>query len=481
MGEGSSSFAWLKIGAHVLLGSNGSMGRFQIWSLFRYNHRMGLVVLPKKKTESFGLLGLRAVFGFDRSTYHITIMRDRKLRLGESKSSAAWKVRTGLSSLYFLTYLGLGIYWTYGNVYFREIGVPVAEIGILNALYFGVAIFGHPLFGYIYDRSSRKYLTVGTIAILAALSGFLVPSQNSALGRAVVYALFSLFASTLMPLMDAGTLIWCSKNQVSFQSLRLWGTFGYLFSSVLGGMTLERMDLAWAYYLPVIVLLIISVLVLVFNKTGYLPYEKNSGTLSQPITIKDIKTVVTSRGFVQLLIIAFLFRIAFTGPLSLFTVYLDHRGFSTSQIGHVMIIGGISEVIVLLSKKTFLDRVSGDYLLFASIILSGVRWFLTISINNYPLFLILQLIQGTNFMLFYMVAVEKTNRLFPEELSGVGQTVFGSVFYGLGPVIGSLAAGTMVERVGYELSFGVFAVMCWCVGLLQIFLSKKSKSTSSAN
>lgn len=399
------------------------------------------------------------------------------MKISESKLSDSWKVKTGFSALYFFTYLGLGIYWTYGNVYFREIGVSVSEIGILNALYFGVAIFGHPLFGYIYDKSSRKYLTIGTIAILAALTGYLVPLQNSPFGRAAAYALFSLFSSTLMPLMDAGALIWCTKNQVSFQTIRLWGTIGYLFSSVLGGMTLEHMDLAWAYYLPAIVLAVISVLVFVFNKAGYLPFNKNSGTLSQPITIEDVKTVVTSKGFVQLLLIAFLFRIVFTGPLSLFTVYLDHRGFSASQIGYVMIIGGLSEILILLGKKTFLDRVSGDCLLFLSIILSGVRWFLTIRIKNYPLFLILQLIQGTNFMLFYMVAVEKTNQLFPEELSGVGQTVFGSVFYGLGPVIGSLAAGSMVEKLGYERSFGIFAVMCLCVGLLQILLSKKSKST----
>ena len=85
----------------------------------------------------------------------------------ESSLSAPLKVRIGLSALYFLTYLGLGVYWTYGNIYFRESGVSVAEIGILNALYYGVAIFGHPFFGYVYDKSSHKHITIGAIAVLA--------------------------------------------------------------------------------------------------------------------------------------------------------------------------------------------------------------------------------------------------------------------------------------------------------------------------
>ncbi len=393
----------------------------------------------------------------------------------ESSLSAPWKVRIGLSALYFLTYLGLGVYWTYGNIYFRESGVSVAEIGILNALYYGVAIFGHPFFGYVYDKSSHKHVTIGIIALLAAATGFLVPAQTGAFGRAAVYSMFALFSTTLMPLMDAGTLMWCSQNRVPFQSIRLWGTFGYLVSSIIGGSILESVDLVWSYYIPVIVLIVMFFLVMSFNKMRWLPYNNVSGSLSTTLTLQDVKSVVTSKPFVQLLLISFFFRIAFTGPLSLFTVYLDHRGFSASQIGYVMIIGGLSEAIVLLGKKGFFDCFSGDSLLSMAIVLSGVRWFLTIAIKSYPWFLVLQLIQGTNFILFYLVAVEKTNQLFPPELSGVGQTVFGSVFYGLGPVLGSLAAGAMVESMGYDKSFLIFATMCLVVGFLQMLLSRKDK------
>jgi MFS family permease len=386
-----------------------------------------------------------------------------------------WKIKAGLSTLYFLTYLGLGIYWTYGNVYFSEIGVSVGEIGILNALYFGVAIFGHPFFGYMYDKSSHKHKAIGIVAVLAAVTGFLIPSHTRVFSRAVVYALFSLFSSSLMPLMDAGTLVWCSDNQVPFQSVRLWGTLGYLFSSILGGTILERVDLVWSYYIPAIVLILMFGLILRFNKARWLPCNAVSGSLSATISLKDVKAVVTSRAFLQLLLIAFLFRVAFTGPLSLFTVYLDHRGLSASQIGYVMMIGGLSEAIILIGKKGFFDYFSGESLLSMATVLSGIRWFLTVSIKSYPWFLLLQLIHGTNFMLFYLVAVEKTNRLFPAELTGVGQTVFGSVFYGLGPVIGSLAGGMMVQDMGYSKSFRICAVMCWCVGFLQILLSRKSK------
>jgi len=142
------------------------------------------------------------------------------------------------------------------------------EIGVLNAVYFAVAVIGHPFLGFIYDRSSNKHVVIACTSILAAASGFLVPFQSEPVGRIVVYALFSLFLSSLMPLLDAWSLIWCREGGHSFETIRVWGSYGYLFSSVLGGLALDRAGLVWAYYIPALVLLGICLSVFAFPRNG---------------------------------------------------------------------------------------------------------------------------------------------------------------------------------------------------------------------
>jgi MFS family permease len=388
-------------------------------------------------------------------------------------SAGARKVRIGLSTLYFLTYLSLGVYWTYGNIYFRGEGLSVSEIGVLNAVYYAVAILGHPLFGLIYDKLSNKYIVIASTSILASVSAFLVPLQTTMLSRIVVYGSFSLFLSSLMPLLDAWTLIWCHEGGHPFERIRLWGSFGYLFSSILGGTLLEHTGLSWAYFTPSLVLSVICASVLVFHKIGSLPPKEISRSLSESSGgTEELKDVIRSGPFLRLLAISFFYRIALTGPLSLLTVYLDYNGLSAVQIGYAMIIGGLSEMFVIIWNQKLFEYMSGDTLLAIAMLSSGARWVFLVLAKNPVGLLATQVFEGLNYMLFYLVAVQKVTSLFPKELAGAGQTIFGSVFYGLGPVIGSLASGVMVDRMGFERSFGLFSLLCFLVGLVHIALTK---------
>lgn len=335
------------------------------------------------------------------------------------------KIRFAFSTIYFLTYLALGVYWTYGNIYFREQGLSVSEIGVLNAVYFAVAVIGHPFLGFIYDRSSNKHVVIACTSILAAASGFLVPFQSEPVGRIVVYALFSLFLSSLMPLLDAWSLIWCREGGHSFETIRVWGSYGYLFSSVLGGLALDRAGLVWAYYIPALVLLGICLSVFAFEKSGSLPSQEMVGCVSQSLDKDEIKHMVTRGDFVRLLAVSLLYRIALTGPLSLLSVYFDYRGLSALEIGFGMIIGGLSEMAIIMWNQTLFDYMSDDTLLTVSIISSGIRWLLLISAKSSFCLLATQVFEGLNYMLFYLVAVQKVNDLFPPELAGAGQTIFG--------------------------------------------------------
>ena len=67
--------------------------------------------------------------------------------------------------------------------------------------------------------------------------------------------------------------------------------------------------------------------------------------------------------------------------MSLLTVYFDHNGLSAVQIGYAMIIGGLSEMFVIIWNQKLFEYMSGDTLLAVSMLTSGVRWvFLILSL-----------------------------------------------------------------------------------------------------
>ena len=83
-----------------------------------------------------------------------------------------------------------------------------------------------------------------------------------------MYALFSLFLSSLMPLLDAWSLIWCREGGHSFETIRVWGSYGYLFSSVLGGLASIEQVLSGHIISLALVLLGICLSVFAFPRNG---------------------------------------------------------------------------------------------------------------------------------------------------------------------------------------------------------------------
>ena len=60
-----------------------------------------------------------------------------------------------LRVLYFLYFGALGGYWTYLNVYYREIGLSGMQIGLVNTLSPLVSIFAATMWGMVNDRLGR--------------------------------------------------------------------------------------------------------------------------------------------------------------------------------------------------------------------------------------------------------------------------------------------------------------------------------------
>ena len=108
--------------------------------------------------------------------------------------------------LYFAYFACFGIFITFSNVYFREIGLTGAEIGLVNSVAPLAAIFSGPLWGMLSDRIHNPRL----ILIIAAFGGsaalLALSTASTLVGIVLTTAFYSLFISAIVPLTDSVNL-----------------------------------------------------------------------------------------------------------------------------------------------------------------------------------------------------------------------------------------------------------------------------------
>ncbi|MGI6644035.1 MAG: MFS transporter [Bacillota bacterium] len=367
--------------------------------------------------------------------------------------------RTGIPALYFTCFVGLGVYFTYGNVFLRSKGVSVNEIGLLTSIYFASALIGQPIFGYLYDElPGKSHLILTGCALAGGTFAAFIPLQDSSLIRALLMFSFSFFSSALLPLLDAEALRFSGAMGKSFQALRTWGSVGFLFATVAGGVFMTVLPLSWSYYGLAACLGIFTLLMVLFNATGLLPrYDTPvADTQRRRIRLADVYEAFMSRPFLVLLGLTFCYRLVLTGPMNFLSMYLTGIGLGTQHVGVAYALTGVSEVAVLYVGDWLKRRASPDSLMVTAIFLAGLRWIVTAFTHNVVLLLAIQCLHGVNFILFYVTAVQRVDESVKPHLLGLGQTVFGSVFYGLGPVVGAAIAGPAVSTMGYASYF------VWC-------------------
>ena len=386
----------------------------------------------------------------------------------------------GHAILYFVSFMGLGWWFTYGNVYLRSRGVSPAEIGIIMSVYFATGFVSQPLFGYIYDRVSSKHLVIVGCAVGASIAAVIVPQVQDSLIRILLIVVFAFFGASIMPLLDASALSWCEQSGVSFQVLRTSGSMGFLSATLVGGLVLERLGLMWAYYGYAACLSSAALIALALNAAGFVLGSTDKGVLGQPVSAAETKSALLATPFLVLLGLSLIHRLALTGPMTFIPVYMDHLNLGTQHIGTAYALAGLSEVLILFFGQRLIVRLPRAAVMLIAMLTIFVRWMITAYVHHTGVLVAIQFMHGLNFILFYLVAVQQVNDHFGPKMRGAGQTVFGSVFYGLGPVLGMSSGGALVASIGYERYFQFCALISLVSVVPLLYLWKNTSARKPA-
>jgi PPP family 3-phenylpropionic acid transporter len=353
--------------------------------------------------------------------------------------------------LYFFMFAGVGTFFPFLNVYYKSIGLSGTQIGFINTLGPLIAIFASPMWGLLGDRLGRLRLLLAVVilgSIISVLGLGLVTPFFAILGMAAV---FNLFGCAIQPLVDSYNLALLGEHRERYSEQRLWGTFGFLASSLFVGSFFERAGLRYLFpgYALCLGLLLFTLIWVSPAETrmGRTVFKGFTQMLRQPVWIVFAAAVI-------------LVMIANNSWLNFLGITVKEMGAKDSLVGWMWSVGALSEIPVMLFGTRLLRRWGAKKIMATGFFFYGVRLILYSAMPVPEWVLGINWIQGLSFGFYWVGGVNYVSEITPVHLRATGMSMLVSLFN-----IASVTAGPLVglsfDNLGSSRLYLLAAVTAW--------------------
>jgi PPP family 3-phenylpropionic acid transporter len=363
-----------------------------------------------------------------------------------------------LRLFYFLYYANVGAYLSYFAPYLLGLGFRGEQIGTIQA---GPSLLA-PAVAIAWatwaDRRASPVRALRRASAWVALAVLFLPFARTPPALAAVVLAMALGDRAVVPLLDSTTLEWCRADPaVSYGRIRLFGSLGYIVLSLGVGAALSaRGDRPADPLVPVVVVVCLVGYALLARGLPETPAhgEPRPG-------LADALSLLRDRGLL-LLLAASAVHWAACAPYHLFFGALVRaRGLPAVVTGLGTSLGAAAEIAVLFLFRRIHGRAPLRALLASAFLASSVRWLLLSRATAVWEMVLLQLLHGFTFGLFWGSAVAAMGEAVPARLRATGQALFTAVVFGAGNGLGYVLSG-----IGYD-AVGVAPVFAWA-GILEV-------------
>lgn len=366
-----------------------------------------------------------------------------------------------LAGFYFFYFAYIGAFAPFFGVYLQAAGLSPVEIGIVMALPQATRIAAPHLWGWLADAHGRqvRLVRLTTLAGLVCWCGLFASTAFLWICTAILAA--GSFLSSALPLVEATTLNHLGDNTARYGSIRLWGSIGYIVAVVGAGYALDWFAVSALLWIVLAFLAGTLALSWCIPETGHADH----GAGSEPIWS------VLARPEVVALIAACALMAAAHGPYyAFYSIHLVEHGYSKSLTGWLWAVGVICEIAIFLRLPRLYAAWSLRGILIASFGLAAAR-FLMIGwgAESLPVLLAAQALHAASFGSFHAAAIGLVHQLFRGRHQARGQAIYGSLTYGVGGAVGSLASGYAWDPLGAAATFTMAAAVAFAGLLLLVW------------
>ncbi len=366
-----------------------------------------------------------------------------------------------LSGFYFFYFATLGGFLPFWSLYLENSGFSALEIGELSALMVATKIIAPNLWGWVADHTGKSLRVIRLASFFAALffAGFLF--FNGYQWFAIITVSFSFFWNAALPQFEAVTLFHLKQEPHRYSQIRLWGSVGFIVTVLGIGRLLEYFDIS---HLPYIITILLSLIWLL----SLLTPEAQANFSSHDSV--GIWRILLSPEVLAFIAVYMLLQLAH-GPYYVFySIYLNNNGYSATQIGMLWALGVCAEIMLFITMKKLLNRISLRIILLISIFLSIIRWLMIAHCaDSMTLMIIAQLLHAATFGSSHVAAIHLVHQYFGTRHQGKGQALYSSMSFGLGGMLGSLYSGYFWDTFGATFVYSIAAGAC-CIAFLIAFI-----------
>lgn len=368
-----------------------------------------------------------------------------------------------LSSFYFLYYAFLGVLMPYWSLYLQEVGLDATGIGIVFAVMAAARIAMPNLWSWLADRDGSHLALIRMGSLLAALSLAALPFSGEVAWIVAVVFVHSLFWNAILPQFEVITLASLRDAVQRYGLVRLWGSVGFIFAVLGGGVLFDRVDvmrLPW---------LLLGVLALLAMASWFVRDPRPR------VRVRDRRGIgarLRDPTLLAFLLASFLLQLSHAPYYGFYSLYLEQYGYTRAATGQMWALGVLCEISVFAFAHRLLARHALRSILVASLFLAALRWLLIgYGARHLSLLLLAQCLHAASFGSFHAAGIELLRRFFGVSQQAQGQALYAAVSFGAGGTVGALLSGVLWE-IEPQLAYLVAAIAAFGGGLLVALVSR---------
>ncbi len=370
--------------------------------------------------------------------------------------------RVPIAAYYFLLYAGIGISLPYLPQHFRSLGLSGRDLGLIASIGPTMSLVVPPVAGYVADRTRRPDLLLSLAGFGVSVGNALLSMARTLIGALGPMVIVNAFGAPQSVLVDSITIERVRATGGAYSRLRLWGSVGFVVASFLFGQFYrgERDEVPKVVLAALAVSLAYTVVSLAIRAEG---------TVGRP-SLRDAAGLLLRRDLLLLCGLACLHWIACAPYNLLFVVHAKAIGIPPSIAGIALALGVVAEVLVMAAFPAIEARVALPRVLSVSFAASAARWWLTGSVADPVAIVAAQVLHGFTFGAFYVASVSYLSCAVPARLRASGQALFAASAFGVGGIVGYLAAGRAYDLVGGAALFRYAGLVAVAPVVLSLFL-----------
>ncbi len=350
--------------------------------------------------------------------------------------------------------------------YFENLDFSPSQIGALMAVIPGMALIANPFWfslkKKIGEKKTLKFLTL--IPAVLVWGVFLMPGF---LPKMFTLILFGFFATSVVPIGEAGVMESLMAKGLHLDKARLMGTIGFSTISLVSGFLFEI-----TFVFMFIISTVSLVLAYTFSKklkTYEIVSERKYSTDSTGSSITFLFMLLTATVGVM--------GVSFCG--SFLPVLVSQKGFPESTVGISFAVLSICEVPFLLFAKTIIKKTGSLFLVATGILAIGVRIFITPLAQTPTQLILTHVLHGWNYIVIYYSIFNYIHFKIPKKQTNKAQAAFWMIIQGGGFLVGYLGGGILVEFFGLIKTYNAFSMVMFLLSVplfIWYFVSLKGGS-----